>query len=222
MAEWAIEIDGLTKHFGYRWVLNGIDLRVKWGEFCVLLGPNGVGKSTLMRILCTLAKPSGGRAKVAGYDVQASPDEVRANIALIAHSTHLYEDLTAQENIRFYLRLRGASAIEQRLAEALKVTGLDAVRDQRVRTFSAGMKKRLCLAKVMAYPARVLFLDEPYSGLDEQGISMLNHFLGTLKSDGSTIFMVTHFREQGVATGDRILYLRDGRLCPAQPWLEVK
>jgi heme exporter protein A len=221
MAEWAIETDGLTKHYGYRQVLSGIDLRVKWGEFCVLLGPNGVGKSTLLRILCTLSKPSGGQARVAGYDIQESPDDVRANIGMIAHSTYLYEDLTAEENVRFYLRLRGASAIEPRLIEALKVTGLEAVRDQRVRTFSLGMKKRLCLAKIVAHPARVLFLDEPYSGLDEQGIGMLNRFLGTLKTEGGTIFMVTHFREQGVATGDRLLYLRDGKLCPAQPWREI-
>jgi heme exporter protein A len=220
MAEWAIETDGLTKHYGYRQVLSGIDLHVKWGEFCVLLGPNGVGKSTLMHILCTLSKPSGGRAKVAGYDIQANPDDVRANIGLMAHSTYLYEDLTAEENIRFYLRLRGAPAIEQRTDDALKAAGLAPVRQYRVRTFSTGMKKRLCLAKIMAYPARVLFLDEPYSGLDEQGIGLLNRFLGALKSEGCTLLMVTHFREQGVAAGDRVLYLREGKLCLEQPWLE--
>ncbi len=221
MAEWAIETEGLTKAYGYRQVLSSIDLRVKWGEFCVLLGPNGAGKSTLMRILCTLTKPSGGRAKVAGYDIQENPDAVRANIDMVAHSTYLYEDLTADENIRFYLRLRGASAIEPRTVDALKATGLEQVRHHRVRTFSTGMKKRLCIAKIMAHPGRVLFLDEPYSGLDEQGIRTLNGFLGALKAEGATIFMVTHFREQGVATGDRVLYLRQGKLCPEPPAPEV-
>ena len=158
---------------------------------------------------------------MAGYDIQEHPDDVRANIGVIAHSTYLYEDLTAAENVRFYLRMRGVAAIEPRLIEALKVTGLEAVRDQRVRTFSTGMKKRLCLAKMVAYPARVLFLDEPYSGLDEQGISMFNRFLGSLKTEGSTIFMVTHFREQGAASGDRLLYLRDGKLCLAPPRREI-
>jgi heme exporter protein A len=220
MGEWAIETDGLSKRYGYRQVLKGIDLQVKWGEFCVLLGPNGAGKSTLMRILCTLSKPSGGRAKVAGFDIQEHPDDVRANIGMIAHSTYLYEDLTAEENVRFYLRARRASAVEQRLGEALKAAGLESVRHQRVRTFSTGMKKRLCLAKIMACPARVLFLDEPYSGLDEQGISILNRFLGAFKSEGGTIFMVTHFREQGVAAGDRVLYLGAGRLCPEPPTYE--
>jgi heme exporter protein A len=222
MAEWAIETDGLTKYYGYRQILSGVDLRVEWGEFCVLLGPNGVGKSTLMRILCTLTKPSGGRAKVAGYDIQENPDDVRANIATVAHSTYLYEDLTADENVRFYLRLRGASALEPRSVDALKATGLEHVRHQRVRTFSSGMKRRLCLAKIMAYPARLLFLDEPYSGLDEQGIRMLNGFLGALKTEGCTIFMVTHFREQGAATADRVLYLREGKLCPGPPRHEIR
>jgi ABC-type multidrug transport system ATPase subunit len=106
--------------------------------------------------------------------------------------------------------------------EVLKATGLEGVRDQRVRTFSTGMKKRLCLAKIMVYPARVLFLDEPYSGLDEQGVSMLNDLLRTLKSDGCTILMVTHFREQGVAAGDRLLYLRGGQLCPDQLSLQIE
>jgi ABC-type multidrug transport system ATPase subunit len=159
---------------------------------------------------------------VAGYDIQEQPNDVRANIGMIAHSTHLYDDLTAAENVQFYLRLRGASASAPRTVDALKATGLEAVRDQRVRTFSSGMKKRLCLAKIMAYPARVLFLDEPYSGLDEQGISMLNHVLRTRKTDGCTIFMVTHFREQGVAAGDRLLYLRGGKLCPDQPSLQIE
>jgi heme exporter protein A len=215
MSEWAIETDALCKRYGYRRVLDGIDLRVKPGEFVVLFGPNGVGKSTLIRILCTLTRPSAGRAAVMGHDVLEDPDAVRAAIGVVAHSTYLYEDLTAEENVRFYLRLRGATGIGPRTLEALKATGLESVRRQRVRTFSLGMKKRLCIAKIVAHPPRLLLLDEPYSGLDEQGVGMLNRFLWTLKAEGATIFMATHFREQGVATGDRLLYLRDGRLCGA-------
>lgn len=217
MTAWAIETRQLTKRYGYRQVLCGVDLQVKPGELLVLLGPNGAGKSTLMRILCTLTKPSGGTAKVAGYDIADDPDAVRANIGLIGHSTYLYEDLTAAENLRFYLRMQGASAVEQRSAEALKAMGLEPVMHSRVRTFSTGMKKRLCIAKIVAHPPRMLFLDEPYSGLDEQGIRMLNRFLLSLKTEGGTIFMVTHHREQGLATGDRILYLRDGQLWSEQP-----
>jgi heme exporter protein A len=212
MAEWAIEARNLTKRYGYRQVLRGVDLCVKPGEFLVLFGPNGAGKSTLIRILCTLMKPSGGMAKVAGHDIADDPDGVRANIGLIGHSTYLYEDLTALENLRFYLRMHGADAVDPRLHEALKVTGLERVMHHRVRTFSTGMKKRLCIAKVVAYPPRVLFLDEPYSGLDEEGVHMLNRFLLTLKTEGCTVFMVTHHREQGLATGDRALYLDSGRL----------
>lgn len=212
MAEWAIETRNLTKRYGYRQVLSGVDLCVKPGEFLVLFGPNGAGKSTLIRILCTLMKPSGGRAKVAGYDVTDDPDGVRANVGLIGHSTYLYEDLTALENLRFYLHMHGADAVDPRINEALKVTGLERVMHHRVRTFSTGMKKRLCIAKVVAYSPRVLFLDEPYSSLDEEGIRMLNRFLLTLKTEGCTVFMVTHHREQGLATGDRALYLDAGRL----------
>ena len=212
MAEWAIETSDLTKRYGYRQVLSGVDLSVKAGEFLVLFGPNGAGKSTLIRILCTLMKPTGGTAKVAGYDIADDPDGVRANIGLIGHSSYLYEDLTAFENLRFYLRMHGVDAIEDRIAEALKVTGLERAMLNRVRTFSTGMKKRLCVAKIVARPPRVLFLDEPYSGLDEEGIRMLNRFLLRLKTEGCTVFMVTHHREQGLATGDRALYLDGGKL----------
>jgi heme exporter protein A len=212
MTEWAIEIHNLTKHYGFRQVLGGIDLSIKSGEFVVLFGPNGAGKSTLIRILCTLMKPSGGTAKVAGYDLQEESDGIRANIGLIGHSNYLYEDLTAIENLRFYLRLHGVDAIDHRIAEALKVTGLERAMSSRVRTFSTGMQKRLCIAKSVAHPPRVLFLDEPYSGLDEDGIRILNRFLLTLRTQGGTVFMVTHHREQGLATGDRVLYLDGGKL----------
>jgi len=212
MAEWAIETHDLTKRYGYRRVLNGVDLCVKLGEFLVLFGPNGAGKSTLIRILCTLMKPSGGTAKVAGYNIADDPDGVRASIGLIGHSSYLYEDLTAVENMRFYLRMRGVDAVERRMAEALQLTGLERAVSNQVRTFSTGMKKRLCIAKVVADPPHILFLDEPYSGLDEEGIRMLNCFLLTLKSEGCTVLMVTHHREQGIATGDRTLYLEDGKL----------
>jgi heme exporter protein A len=111
MAEWAIETHDLRKRYGYRPVLAGVDLYVKPGEFLVLLGPNGAGKSTFIRILCTLMKPSGGTAKVAGYSIIDDPDSVRANIGLIGHSSYLYEDLTAVENLCFYLRMRGVDAI---------------------------------------------------------------------------------------------------------------
>ena len=212
MAEWAIETHDLTKRYGYRPVLKGVDLCVKPGEFLVLFGPNGAGKSTLIRILCTLMRPSGGTAKVAGYNVAEDPDRVRASIGLIGHSSYLYEDLTAVENMRFYLRMRGVDAVERRMAEALQLTGLERAVSNQVRTFSTGMKKRLCIAKVVADPPHILFLDEPYSGLDEEGIRMLNCFLLTLKTEGCTVFMVTHHREQGIATGDRTLYLEDGKL----------
>jgi heme exporter protein A len=212
MAEWAIETRGLTKRYGSRQVLDGVDLAVKLGECLVVFGPNGAGKSTLIRLLCTLMKPSSGTARVAGYDIADDPDGVRANIGLIGHSNYLYEDLTASENLRFYLRMHGADAIERRIADALKATGLERARANRVRTFSAGMQKRLCIAKIVARPPRVLFLDEPYSSLDEDGIRMLNGFLLTLTMQGCTVFMVTHHREQGLATGDRALYLSGGKL----------
>ncbi|MGH8069527.1 MAG: heme ABC exporter ATP-binding protein CcmA [Candidatus Entotheonellia bacterium] len=212
MAEGAIETRDLMKRYGHRQVLDGVDLCVKPGEFLVLFGPNGAGKSTLIRILCTLMKPSGGTAKVAGYDIADDPDGVRANIGLIGHSTYLYEDLTATENLRFYLRMHGVDASEHRIADALKGTGLERAMSNPVRTFSTGMKKRLCIAKIIARPPRVLFLDEPYSGLDEDGIRMLNRFLRSLKTVGCTVFMATHHREQGLAAGDRALYLDSGKL----------
>jgi heme exporter protein A len=217
MAEWAIETHNLTKRYGHRPVLSGVDLCVKPGEFLVLFGPNGAGKSTLIRILCTLMKPSGGTAKVAGYSIADDPDRVRASIGVIGHSSYLYEDLTAAENMRFYLRMRGVDAVDRRLGEALQVTGLERAMSHQVRTFSTGMKKRLCIARIVASPPHILFLDEPYSGLDEEGVRMLNSFLLTLKTADCTVFMVTHHREHGLATGDRALYLHGGKLRASFP-----
>jgi heme ABC exporter ATP-binding subunit CcmA len=217
MGDWAIETSGLVKRYGREPVLRGIELRVKPGESVVMFGANGAGKSTLIRILCTLARPSGGSARVGGYDVTEEPDGVRACIGLLAHSTHLYEDLTAFENVRFYLRLRGAPHGEARALDALKAVGLARVVHNRARTFSAGMKKRLSLARIMAHPPAVLFLDEPYSGLDSQGIEMLNRFLRARQMEGGTIFMATHHREQGLAAGERVLYLSGGVLSCEPP-----
>lgn len=217
MAEWAIETRGLSKRYGYRQVLHDIDLRVPVGEFLVLLGPNGAGKSTLLRILCTLMKPTSGQIKVGGYDIAEDPDKVRATIGLLAHSTYLYDDLTAAENLCFYLRMRGHVTLNQRAMDALKMTGLEHVMHNRVRTFSTGMKKRLSIAKLVASTPRILFLDEPYSSLDDQGIRMLNRFLLSVKTDGCTVFMVTHHHEQGLATGDRVLYLHHGKLDAVPP-----
>ncbi|MBI4640919.1 MAG: heme ABC exporter ATP-binding protein CcmA [Candidatus Tectomicrobia bacterium] len=209
---WSIETSGLTKRFSQRWVLRGIDLQVKAGEFVSLLGSNGAGKTTLIKILSTLMQPSGGVVKIAGLILGEEDEKIRQHVGLLSHSTYLYDELTAYENLLFYGKLRTIPTIVERTLQTLKDVGLSAFSHSRVRTFSSGMRKRLAIAKLLLAPPEVIFLDEPYAGLDREGIEMLNHWLMALNAEGRTIFMVTHNNDQARSLGARCLFLSQGKL----------
>jgi len=213
---WSIETSGLTKRFSQRWVLRGIDLQVHEGEFVSLFGSNGSGKTTLIKILSTLMQPSGGVAKIAGLTLGEEDEKIRQHVGLLSHSTYLYDELTAYENLLFYGKLRAIPAIEETALHALKEVGLATFSHSRVRTFSSGMRKRLGIAKLLLAPPEIIFLDEPYAGLDKEGIEMLNHWLVTLNVEGRTIFMVTHNDAQARSLGARCLFLSQGKLVPGE------
>jgi heme exporter protein A len=208
----AVEVEGLTKQFGLLTVLRGLDLRVAQGERLVLFGPNGAGKTTLLRILATLAKPTGGSARVLGWDVRAQADEIRTNLALVAHGHHLYDDLTASENLAFSARMAGMNGGSAALEQALKAVGLEAFADARVRTFSAGMKRRVALARLFLRRPRLVLLDEPYSGLDPDGAAVLDRFLEDHRHRGGTAILATHDHDHGYRMGERIAILAGGRI----------
>src|SRR5512145_1557653 len=162
-----IEARGLVKLYGMHAALRGVTLDVPAGEVLTVLGHNGSGKTTLVRILATLARPTAGRGRIAGHDLVDGRDEVRRLVAVVGHSTHLYDDLTPRENLAFAEALAGRRAEAGRIDAVLARVGLDGQAGTRVRALSSGLRRRVALARAMLSDPRVLLLDEAFSGLDQ-------------------------------------------------------
>src|SRR5881628_3710666 len=208
-----VRVTGLRKAFGAHRVLDGLSLDIRAGEAVALLGANGAGKTTLLKILATLLRPTRGAATIAGHDVARAPEAVRPLLGVVAHGAWVYDDLTARENLRFWATVGGLDARADDVTAALAGVGLERAADARVRTFSAGMKRRLSLARVMLARPRVLLLDEPFAGLDQRAKKWLEGRLEAFKAAGAALLMVTHSfgRELGVA--DRLAVLAGGRIA---------
>jgi heme exporter protein A len=219
--ECLVRVVGLSKVFGTTLVLDDVSLDIQAGEAAVLLGANGSGKTTLLKVLATLLRPSRGTAAVAGVDCGRDPSEVRRHVGLVAHGSYLYEDLTPLENLRFWSTLAGAATSEDALRAALTTVDLDTVGDERVRTLSAGMKRRLSLARVVLASPRVLLLDEPFTGLDQQGTKWLVEYLQAVKARGGAILMATHSLGPAQAVADRVVILSNGRVALDRPRLDL-
>jgi heme ABC exporter ATP-binding subunit CcmA len=197
---------------GGKTILRGINLTIGPGEYVTVLGPNGAGKTTLLKILSLVTKPSAGEVFIGGVSAADCSPEVRRQIGVISHHTFLYDNLTAFENLAFYSKLYDVRNWKQRVEEVLAEVGLPYVLDDPVRTFSRGMQQRLSIARAILHQPSVLFLDEPYTGLDQQAIDILNRVLARLHDSGRTIFMITHNYEQGLELSDRVLIMDKGRL----------
>lgn len=207
-----IETRSLVKAFGLQAALRGIDLDVAEGEFVTVLGPNGAGKTTLLRVLATLTKPSAGVARIGGYDVSKAGARVRQVIGLVSHQTMLYPHLSADDNLRFYGRLYEVTDLEGRIDEVLALVGLAARRTDLVRTFSRGMQQRLTIARAILHHPRVMFFDEPYTGLDQQAASVLSEILTNVAAAGRTVLLTTHNLERGLVGCDRVVILNRGKV----------
>jgi heme ABC exporter ATP-binding subunit CcmA len=212
-ADLLVHLSGVRKAFGATLVLDDIAFDVRAGEAVALLGANGAGKTTLLKILATVSRASRGTVVVAGHDCARDAEGARRHVGLVAHGSHLYEDLTARENLKFWATLNGRPADGVRLDDALAAVELDNVGGERVRTFSAGMKRRLTLARVALVPPRVLLLDEPSAGLDQRGKKWLEATLQAFKAGGGAIVMATHSFGRELAVADRIAILTDGRIA---------
>jgi len=207
-----IEIRDLTRSFGPRVALAGVNLAVAAGECVTVVGPNGVGKTTLLRILATLTRPTSGTVRIAGLDAVRAGTEVRRKIGFLSHRTLLYDDLTAEQNLNFYARLYDLDDGPARMAALLERVGLAAWRHDLVRTFSRGMQQRLAVARAVLHRPQVLLLDEPYTGLDPEAAHVLSGMLIELAGEGATILLTTHDLEQSLAVGRRVLVLAQGRV----------
>ena len=233
-----IKLRKLTKSFGSKYALRGVNLWVMPGESLVIFGPNGAGKSTLIRILSSLSRPTSGSVHIGGLDLATHADGIRRHLGVVSHAPLLYDSLTAEENLRFFAGLYGMSQPEPRIAEMLAQVGLTTRRGDLVRTFSRGMVQRLAIARALLHDPQVLLLDEPDTGLDPQAAEMLHDLLVQVSrgaeaqgsrgaegrrtspphsdtptpSYGRTLVTVTHSLERGLAIADRIVILANGRL----------
>jgi len=206
-----IRVTGLRKTFGNHRVLDGVDLDVRAGEAVAMLGANGAGKTTLLKILATLVRPTRGTAAVAGHDCARDAERARLHIGLVAHGSYVYEDLTALENLKFWTTLAGLRPTAAALAGALARVELERAADERVRTFSAGMKRRLSLARFVLARPSVLLLDEPFAGLSiEERRDVLALVTGIPRD--VTIVMIEHDMDVALDFAERITVLHFGEV----------
>jgi heme exporter protein A len=209
-----IETHGLVKLYGTHAALRGVSLEVPAGQVLTILGHNGSGKTTLVRLLATLTRPTAGRGRIGGHDLVAGRDEVRRMVALVGHSTHLYDDLTARENLAFAEALAGHRPDAGRIEAALGRVGLDdGQAGARVRALSSGLRRRVALARAMLRDPRVLLLDEAFSGLDQDSTKRLEDYLHAFKAGGGAGIVVTHSLGRALAIADRVAILAGGRIA---------
>jgi heme exporter protein A len=204
---------GVTKVYGRQRALAGVNLELRAGTICGLLGQNGAGKSTLLAILSTLLRPTSGAVRFGGVPHERAARTLRGAIGFVAHDSFLYADLTARENLRLFARLYGLVDPEARAAELIARVGLEAARDRVVRTYSRGMQQRLALARALLHDPQLLLLDEPFTGLDRSAVEMLKGLLLERRGAGAILLLVTHDLEIAAEVCGHLAILRGGKVA---------
>lgn len=207
----AIEARNLTKIFGARKAVDWVSFDLLQGSFLSIFGPNGAGKTTLLRMLSTLNRPTQGTARVMGLDVVEEPDRARDHVGLISHQPMLYPDLSAEENLMLYAQLYGVVDPRQRVLQLLDAVGLKHRRLDPVRTFSRGMTQRVSIARALVHDPAVVFLDEPYSGLDPHAVEIFDDLIESVR-ERRTFVMVSHDLRKGFDMCTHALVLAKGRV----------
>lgn len=207
----ALEVRDLSRTFGARKALDKVSFELPRGAFLSIFGPNGAGKTTLLKVLSTLTPPSKGSAKVLGFDVVADAVPLRERIGIISHNPLLYPDLSAEENLEFFAELYCIENPKQRVDELLAAVELKHRRLDLVRTFSRGMIQRLSIARALLPAPEVVYLDEPYSGLDPHAMDILDGLIAQIR-DQHTFVMVSHDLAKGLELCSHALILAKGKV----------
>ncbi|HZP96721.1 MAG TPA: ABC transporter ATP-binding protein [Candidatus Limnocylindria bacterium] len=205
-----LRTEGLTKRFGSLVAVDAVDLDVREGEVFGYLGPNGAGKTTTLRLLCALIAPSSGRAEVGGFRLGRDDGQIRSIVGILTEQPGLYERQSAWDNLVFFGTLYGLSAGTARVQTErfLRLMGLWERRGDAVATFSRGMKQKMAIARAALHEPRILFLDEPTTGLDPDAAKTVREFIIALRGEGRTVFLCTHNLDEADRLCDRIAFFR--------------
>jgi ABC-2 type transport system ATP-binding protein len=199
-----IWIENLTKKFGDNMAVEGLSLEVKEGEVFGFLGPNGAGKTTTVRMLTSLISPTSGKAVVNGFAVGQQDTQIRRSVGLLTETPGLYDNLSAEYNLRIYANLYEVKEVAGQVEKYLRLLGLWERRFEPAATLSKGMKQKLAIARAMLHEPRILFLDEPTSALDPESAHLVRDFIAELRKEGRTIFLCTHNLDEADRACDRI------------------
>ena len=207
----------LSKAYGFLWALRDLSLEFRPGECVALLGPNGAGKTTFLKLLAALLYPTTGEIELDGEKLRQGSSHLRSSIGFLSPNQHLYENLTAEENLRFFNSLYGKGKNSAEMKRALDAVGLGRWTDDAVGALSSGMKCRLAIAKWLVVEPKLLLLDEPYGVLDGSGVDLLETYLKKLCHSGGIAVMATHHVSRALALCSRALILHQGRLIFDEP-----
>ena len=208
----AVKAEAVVKNFGETAVLRGLNLELPTGEVTVLLGTNGAGKSTFLRILALLTKVDSGDISMLGNDIAKHGPAVRSLTGSMLHSPMLYRDMSVRENLMFFADLYRLKNVEDLIAAITAKVGIEPRLDHRVRTLSHGFQKRVALARALMHAPQLLLLDEPESGLDSRSVARLDQIIDEYRSQGRTVIMTTHLVEHALEIADRAVVLTNGNV----------
>jgi sodium transport system ATP-binding protein len=219
-----IRVSNLTKTFnGFR-AVDGVSFEARPGEIFGLLGPNGAGKTTTLRMITTVLKPTAGEISVNGFSVLKEPEEVRRQLGVLSENTGLYDRFTAEENVRYFARLRDVSEelIARKIEELFPLLGIDEYAHRRAGTLSKGMKQQVSLAIALLHDPPVLIFDEPTSGLDVMSTRQVREFIEKLRGTEKTILLSTHLMPEAERLCDRIAIIHQGKIIATGSFEELR
>ena len=217
-----LEIKGLKKNYSLKPILRGIDIVLDQGKCMALLGANGAGKTTLLRVLACLTKPESGTVRIDGLNIGEDAQRVRHLVGFVGHQPNLYDELTVIENLLYFGRMYSVKKARERAATLIQQVGLARRSIERVGTLSRGQMQRLSLARALLHSPRLLLLDEPDAGLDDEGIELLERLIREHAEQGGTTLFTTHNFERALKFSDQICMLSGGRVVYQQATTELE
>lgn len=210
--DYAVKVEGLTKFYGPLRVLRGLNLELKKGDFLVIFGANGSGKSTFIRILSTLSRPTSGRVFIDGLDLEKQAQQIRERIGVLSHNSLLYDELSVYENLVFYGRMFHVPNLAKKIDEIIVQVGMESRLRQRVGTLSHGMQKRVSIARALLHDPSLLLFDEPESGLDFNALQALMEIIKGPSGMKRSAIIITHNIEMGFEWASHVAVLAKGKI----------